>query len=119
MLAIHDAQIAEHGGVAGVRNLGLLESALAQPRNAASYESNAAIPKLAALYALGVIRDHPFIDGNKRVGLVLLELFLALNGFALRASDEQCYEAIVGAAVGDLTEAEFTAWVLAHTEPGE
>jgi len=119
VLAIHDAQIAEHGGVAGVRDLGLLESALARPRNAASYESNAAIPPLAALYALGVIRDYPFIDGNKRVGLVLLKLLLALNGFELRASDEQCYEAVVGAAGGDFTEAEFTAWVLAHTEPAE
>ena len=118
-LAIHDAQIAEHGGVAGVRDLGLLESALARPRNAASYESNAAIPQLAALYALGVIRDHPFIDGNKRVGFVLLELFLVLNSFELRASDGQFYEAIVGAAGGDVTEAEFTAWVLAHTEPSE
>lgn len=66
MLTFHAAQIAEHGGDAGVRDLGLLESALARQGNAASYDSDAAIPKLAALYALGVIRDHPFIDGNKR-----------------------------------------------------
>ena len=119
VLAIHDAQIAEHGGVAGVRDLGLLESALARPRNAASYESSAAIPKLASLYALGVIRDHPFIDGNKRVGFVLLELFLALNGFELLASDAQCYEAIVSAASGEITEAQFTTWVEARTMQAE
>ena len=111
MLAIHDAQIAEHGGAAGVRDLGMLESALARPRNAAAYDGEATISKLAALYALGVIRDHPFVDGNKRVGLVLLELFLALNGYELRASDVECYEAIVSAANGDLMEAQFMAWV--------
>lgn len=115
MLAIHDAQIAEHGGAAGIRDLGLLDSALARPRNAASYDSDASIPKLAALYALGVILDHPFVDGNKRVGLVLLELFLALNGFELRTSDAQCYEAIVSAASGEATEAEFSTWVEEHS----
>ena len=117
VLAIHDAQIAEHGGAAGVRDLGLLDSALARPRNAASYKSDASIPQLAALYALGVIRDHPFIDGNKRVGLVLLELFLALNGFELLASDAQFYEAIIGAANGEVTDVQFSAWVEAHTIP--
>ena len=111
MLAIHDAQIAEHGGAAGIRDLGLLDSALARPRNAASYDSAASIPKLAALYALGIIRDHPFVDGNKRVGLVLLELFLALNGFELRASDAQCYEAIASAARGDISEPPFATWI--------
>lgn len=115
VLAIHDAQIAEHGGAAGVRDLGMLESALARPRNAASYESDASIPQLAALYALGVIRDHPFIDGNKRVGLVLLELFLALNGYELRASDAQCYETIVSAAGGDYSEGQLLAWVNANS----
>ncbi len=119
MLAIHDAQIAEHGGAAGIRDLGLLDSALARPRNAASYDSDASIPKLAAFYALGVIRDHPFVDGNKRVGLVLLELFLALNGFELRASDAQCYEAIMSAASGEATEAEFSTWVEEHTLKAE
>uniref|UniRef100_E6Q864 Putative death-on-curing protein Doc n=1 Tax=mine drainage metagenome TaxID=410659 RepID=E6Q864_9ZZZZ len=115
MLAIHDAQIAEHGGAEGVRDLGMLESALARPRNAAAYDGEATISQLAALYALGIIRDHPFVDGNKRVGLVLLELFLALNGLELRALDAQCYEAIVGAASGDFTEAQFIAWVHAYT----
>ncbi len=114
MLAIHDAQIAEHGGVAGARELGLLESALAWPRHAASHGGAATIPKLAALYTLGVIRDHLFIDGNKRVGLVLLDLFLTLNGYELRASDARCYEAIASAAGGDMTETEFVTWVEAH-----
>jgi len=110
VLAIHDAQIAEHGGAAGVRDLGLLESALTRPRNAASYDRDASIPQFGALYALGVICGRPFIDGNKRVGLVLLELFLAMNGFGLHAADAECYEAIVSAASGEVTEAEFSTW---------
>ncbi len=97
-----------------LRELGLLESALARPHNADAHDGEATIPKLAALYALGVNRDHPFIDGNKRVGLVLLDLFLTLNGYELRASDARCYEAIVSAAGGDMTEVEFVTWVEAH-----
>ncbi len=119
MLAIHDAQIAEHGGTAGVRDLGLLDSALARARNAAAYDGEATIPNLAALYALGIICDHPFIDGNKRVGLVLLEVFLALNGFRLFASDAQCYEAIVSTASGEASEADFVTWVEAHAMQAE
>ncbi len=65
--------------------------------------------------ACTIFRDHPFVDGNKRVGLVLLELFLALNGFGLRASDAECYDAIVSAARGEVTEAEFSRWVEAHS----
>ena len=119
VLAIHDAQIAEHGGAAGVRDLGLLDSALARARNVAAYDAEVSLPKLGALYALGVIRDHPFVDGNKRVGLVLLELFLTLNGFGLRASDAECYEAIVSAASGEVTEVDFSSWVEAHTRNAE
>ena len=110
VLAIHEAQIAEHGGSAGVRDEGLLASALARPRNAAAY-ADPGIPELASLYALGIIKNHPFIDGNKRVGAVLLELFLEENRYELRASDDELLEAVLGAASGALSEKKFTAWV--------
>lgn len=86
-LAIHEAQLAEHGGTAGVRDLGLLDSALTRPMNARAHESSN-IPEMAALYAIGIVRNHPFVDGNKRVGLVLLETFLEDNGYVLVADDE-------------------------------
>ncbi len=110
VLAIHEAQIAEHGGSAGIRDEGLLSSALARPRNAAAY-ADPDIPALASLYALGIIKNHPFIDGNKRVGAVLLELFLGENGYVLGASDDDLLHAILGAASGTLSETAFTAWV--------
>lgn len=110
VLAIHEAQIAQHGGALGVRDESLLESALARPQNAFAYgETQPA--KLGALYALGVIQNHPFLDGNKRVGLVLLETFLELNGAELHATDEECYSAIVAAAAGKISERDFFAWV--------
>ncbi len=96
--AIHEAQIAEHGGSLGIRDVDLLESALARPRNADSYgDPRPSIPELGALYAISIIRSHPFIDGNKRVGFVLMELFMELNGYRLDASDEECLTAITPA----------------------
>jgi death-on-curing protein len=84
VLAIHDEQVAEHGGGAGVRDEGLLESALSRPQNLFGYET-AALPQLAAAYAYGICKNHPFVDGNKRTSLVVAELFLALNGPCLSA----------------------------------
>jgi death-on-curing protein len=110
VLAIHDAQLAEHGGGPGVRDPGLLDSALARPRNAAA-DGKSEVHKLAGLYAAGIIKNHPFVDGNKRVGLVLLELFLELNGFELVAPDEDCYVAIDSLAAGALDEQELWALV--------
>lgn len=110
VLAIHEAQTAEHGGASGVRDPGLLASALARAQNAAAY-SDADIPTLAALYALGTIKNHPFIDGNKRVGAVLLETFLELNGYALDANDAEFFATIVAVAASEMTEDEFTMWV--------
>ena len=77
VLAIHDEQLAEHGGAAGVRDAGLLDSALARPLNRVAY-GGPDIAELAALYALGIVRNHPFVDGNKRTGYVMLETFLEL-----------------------------------------
>lgn len=110
VLAIHEAQIAEHGGDNGIRDWGLLESALQRPRNAYDYERSVP-PKLAALYALGIIKNHPFLDGNKRVGAVLLEFFLEDNGYRLDADDAELLSMIVGAASSDLSEADFIRWV--------
>jgi death-on-curing protein len=114
VLAIHEAQLAEHGGGSGIRDAGLLESALARPRNAAAHGAPD-IPALAALYALGIIRNHPFIDGNKRVGTVLLETFLELNGYALTASDTDLLSTILAVAAHDVTDDIFSSWVRAHS----
>jgi death-on-curing protein len=107
--AIHEAQIAEHGGSLGVRDPGLLASALNRPRNAAAY-GEPDVAELAALYALGVIKNHPFVDGNKRVGAVLLELFLDMNGYDLVANDEELLPTILNEAAGDANE-ELIDWI--------
>jgi death-on-curing protein len=108
--AVHEAQLAEHGGSAGVRDAGLLASALARPLNQVAYgEPDAAT--LAAAYAFGIARNHPFIDGNKRTAFVCAELFLALNGYQLQAEDANCVSTMLALAAGDLPEAEFAAWL--------
>lgn len=109
-LAIHDEQIAEHGGASGVRDLGLLQSALARAPNLAAY----GVPDIAALaaaYGFGLARNHPFVDGNKRTALVLTELFLTLNGYDLVADDAACVKTILALAEGSLSEEEFVEWV--------
>ena len=115
ILAIHDEQLREHGGAEGVRDEGLLESALARPLNAASY-GEPDLAELAALYALGIARNHPFIDGNKRTAYVALELFLDLNGIDLTASDAESTVAMLDMAAGELTDEEFTLWVREHAQ---
>ena len=116
ILAVHDAQLAEHGGGAGVRDAGLLESALAKPLNLAAYgEADAAA--LAAAYGYGISRNHAFIDGNRRTGFVAAELFLRLNGYKLTATDTECVLTMLAVAAGDLTEDAFAAWLRAHAVP--
>jgi len=116
MLAVHDRQLAEHGGAAGVRDEGLLESALARPQNLFAYgEGDAAA--LAAAYAFGIARNHPFIDGNKRTAYVACELFLMANGFALVSSDEESLAMTLGLAAGEIGEAEFAAWLRENVQP--
>jgi death on curing protein len=110
VLAIHDEQLAEHGGATGLRDAGLLESALARPLNHASY-ADPEVAELAALYALGIVRNHPFVDGNKRTGYVALETFLELNGALFPVSDADAVIAILKLAAGDTTDDEFIAWV--------
>jgi death-on-curing protein len=116
LLAAHDEQLAEHGGAAGIRDLNLFESALARRQNLAAYEQPDAA-HLAASYAFGIAKNHPFIDGNKRTALVALEAFLALNGFSLEASDAECVIAILRLAEGDLDEEALTDWIRRHAKP--
>ena len=113
VLAVHDEQLSEHGGQSGVRDLGLFESALARPRNQYAY-GETSIARLAASYAFGLSRNHPFLDGNKRTSLVVAELFLALNGLELAASDAECVTTFLALAAGDLTEEELAGWIGSH-----
>lgn len=114
--AVHEAQLAEHGGSAGVRDSGLLQSALARPLNLLAY-GEADAPTLAAAYGFGIARNHPFIDGNKRTAFVCVELFLALNGFVLTALDADCVSTMLALAAGELPEADFATWIKNHTLP--
>ena len=113
VLAIHDAQVAEHGGGAGLRDHGLLELALSQPRNIFVYES-ASLAQLVAAYAYGICKKHPFVDGNKRTALVVAELFLALNGHELQATDVECVIVWQKLAAGDIDEHQLGKWFTQH-----
>ena len=118
--AVHEAQLAEHGGSAGVRDGGLLASALARPLNLAACgepDVAALAAALAAAYGYGIARNHPFIDGNKRTAFVCTELFLALNGASLTADDANCVATMLALAAGELGEADFAAWLRTHTAP--
>lgn len=110
MLAVHDEQLAEHGGAIGLRDEGLFDSALARPQNLAVY-GTPDHADLAAAYGVGLAKNHPFIDGNKRTAFVAVELFLVLNGYELTASDADCVLTMLAVAAGDLDEAAFAAWV--------
>ena len=110
ILAIHDEQLAEHGGGSGLRDQGLLESALARPINLAAYE-DPDVAALAASYTVGLAKNHPFVDGNKRTAFVALELFLALNGHELMAGDADCVVTMLAVAAGDIEEAELAEWI--------
>ena len=113
LIAIHDMQLAEHGGGAGLRDDHLLESALAKPQNLAAY-GEPDVAALAAAYGYGISRNHAFIDGNKRTGLVAAELFLRLNGYRLVVGDADCVMTMLAVASGDITEEEFAAWLRRH-----
>jgi death on curing protein len=113
---IHDEQIREHGGAEGIRDPGLLESALARPINAWGYGVED-IPALAAALGHGIARNHPFVDGNKRTAFVAVETFLLLNGMELRASDADCVVAMLDLAAGEMSEDEFAAWLRDHAAP--
>ena len=114
ILAIHDEQLAEHGGGTGVRDTGLLESALARPQNQFAYDATVDLPALAAAYAFGLARNHPFVDGNKRSAFVAAEVFLDLNGMTVTASDEECVLTMLRLAAGEMEESAYAAWLRAN-----
>jgi death on curing protein len=116
-LAIHDRLLALHGGATGVRDRELLESALARPRQHHSYAKTSDVVEMAALYTAGIVRNHPFIDGNKRTGFVIGVLFLELLGFDFRASEADATQAVMALASGTLDEAAFTAWLRENAKP--
>jgi len=114
-LAIHDRQLSEHGGGNGVRDEGLLDSALARPQQLYAYgEPPPDLADLAASLAFGIARNHPFVDGNKRTAAVVSEVFIELNGGILTEDDLELYPQYIGLAEGSVTEAEFAEWLRAH-----
>jgi len=115
-LAIHQRQLAEHGGINGVRDPGLLESAMSRPRQRFAYaDPTPSIPALAASYAFGVARNHPFLDGNKRTAYVVCRTFLVLNGFDMIAPLEERYTKFLGLAAGEVKEEELADWLKANS----
>jgi death-on-curing protein len=115
---LHAEALAEHGGLEGTRDEGLLESALARPRNLCAYEGTTDLSRLAAEYAIGIARNHPFSDGNKRTSFIALALFLALNGLRLKADQVEAVRVIVDVASGAIGEEELARWVAGHAVPG-
>lgn len=109
--AIHLSQVREHGGSHGLRDAGLLESAMARPRNAWHYDPDADLPALAGALAFALIRNHPFVDGNKRVGLMSAYTFLLVNGLELDAPEPEAAVVIRDVAAGELGERELAAWL--------
>lgn len=114
--AVHLEQLAEHGGGAGTRDEGLFESALARPQNLALY-GEPDVFELAAAYAVGLAKNHPFIDGNKRTAYVAMELFLVLNGAELTADDANATLTMVAVAAGDIDEPKLAQWLREHSSP--
>jgi death on curing protein len=110
LVLLHDESLAEHGGSPGLRDEGLLESALARPKNLAAYGAPD-LADLAAAYGIGLAKNHPFIDGNKRAAFLAVGLFLALNGHRLAATQLEATMTMLGVAAGDIDEAAFAAWI--------
>ena len=116
MLLLHAESLAEHGGSAGVRDEGLLDSALARPLNLVAY-GDPDFADLAASYAFGIAKNHAFVDGNKRAALLSAGLFLALNGFRMTASQVDATQAMLALAAGELGEEAFARWLRANCAP--
>ncbi len=116
IVAVHDMQIAEHGGGEGLRDAGLLESALARPQNLAAYGAPDAA-QLAAAYGYGIARNHPFVDGNKRSAFIAAKLFLRLNGWDFVAEGTEHVGIMLRLAEGSLSEDDFATWIRARLQP--
>jgi death-on-curing protein len=113
--AIHSDQVREHGGLPGVRDENALESALARPQQKWHYEQSADVPLLAAAYAFGLTRNHPYRDGNKRIGFLAMVTFLGINGYVFEATDAEVVTEFVALAAGDVTEDQLVHWIRSHS----
>ena len=117
LLQAHSLALIEHGGLEGIRDEGLLDSALARPRNLYAYEAVQDIQQLAVSYAVGILRNHPFFDGNKRAAFIALNIFLNLNGLRLKADTQEAADIFLRVAGGKMNEESLVAWILMHTVP--
>jgi death-on-curing protein len=113
--AIHDDQLREHGGLTGIRDEHGLEAALARPRQKWHYTDQTDVPMLAAAYAFGLVQNHPYRDGNKRVGFLAMVTFLGLNGYELEATDAEVVAELLSLADGTATEESLTDWIREHS----
>jgi death-on-curing protein len=111
---MHNDQLREHGGLPGVRDENLLESALARPQQKRHYDSNADVPALAAAYAFGLVKNHPYRDGNKRIGFLAMVTFLGINGYELDATDGDVVGEMLALADGTVSEDELADWIRKH-----
>ncbi|HVR25978.1 MAG TPA: type II toxin-antitoxin system death-on-curing family toxin [Candidatus Polarisedimenticolia bacterium] len=118
-LALHDRLLTLHGGAVGLRDDGLLKSALARPQQHFAYDESPDIVDMAAAYTWGIVRNHPFLDGNKRTGFVVGILFLELNGYRFSASEEDAAQVVLELASRNLDEAGYIAFLRAHATPGK
>jgi death-on-curing protein len=116
LLFLHSESLAEHGGADGIRDEGLLESALARPLNLLACE-NPDLAAMAAAYGVGLAKNHPFVDGNKRAAFLAVGLFLSLNGWRLVATQVDATRAMLAVAAGELDEAGFAEWIRQHMRP--
>lgn len=113
--AIHNDQLREHGGLRGIRDENVLESALARPRQKWHYTNNADVPMLAAAYAFGLVKDHPYRDGNKRIGFLAMVTFLGMNGRELEATDAEVVAEFMALADGGVSEEALADWIRLHS----
>ncbi|HVZ61795.1 MAG TPA: type II toxin-antitoxin system death-on-curing family toxin [Terriglobales bacterium] len=116
LLLLHEESLAEFGGARGLREEGLLESALARPRNIYAYKPDATLADLAASYCYGVAKNHAFVDGNKRAAFLCAGLFLAINGYRLTASPIDAIKTILGVAAGTVSEPELARWIAQNSK---
>lgn len=117
--AVHADQIRTHGGQLGLRDEGLLESALSRPRQRHAYDSEADLAKLAAAYGFGLAKNHPFVDGNERIGFVAMNMFLILNGHEIEAPQAEVVDVMLGVAAGEVDEPALAGWVRSAMSPLE
>jgi death-on-curing protein len=120
LLLLHEQSLAEFGGAGGMRDEGLLDSALARPRNTHAYNPESTLEELAASYGFGIAKNHAFVDGNKRAAFMAIGLFLAINGRRLTAGQADATATMLGLASGEISESALAEWISKHTsEPSQ